>query len=1036
MRAHFRVWQTLASCSLALACQSSPKAAAAPPPSAPAPVASVAAPSPPAPEAPPERFRTGNVAPMLHDTPRRLEVVGRVSDGAFEILELALPPYDSVIDVPKDTMYPPDWMPHTPVRLTPDDGFAFIGDALDYREQVREYDAKFRRSGQPNRGPTYRQPKPPAARLWLRRLASKELPSGVLFVAAQRGEPGHRVTFHVESLPASAGANDKAGRERAKNFAAAASRFFTTRPGAFYAFASQRVRSRSVAGGSGALRADRDNGETDLRDLMGMTSGRQSVQAALEHQRPLYLAASRAKPSIPIEKVPQPSLARHPWAEMLSALRTPPREEPLARATPAEFYFVRAKSFGKFLDLLDWVSDFGQPAADLLDTHTSERGSVARYQDELGLERSGLARVFGPSIIDDVAIVGSDPYVHEGSDVTLLFRVKSSTAFEAGLAAAIAARATGHGELTQSSFDHEGVKVAVTRSADGRVRRHRASLNGLELVSNSPNALRRVLSTLKGKHPALADEPDFQYLLARERDVANDAFVYIGDSFVGAVTGPAQKIAEARRQIALAELSTPGYAALLAGWFDGRAPATQKALLDAKWLSPAELKHGGGAPIRFEPGNSASSEWGSVAYLEPLIDRPAVVKVTREESRAYETFQNYYTNYWSDRIDPIALSLRLDDSADMHTLSAELRVLPLLRREYQEWIGLVGNAHVSPYELSSGARIVAALGKDARVRDLLDGFGRDIIGSDKLRFDWLGDYVMLGVGNRNEGANAALQLVREKLERPERGRSARPDWSEETMFSIPVYGVVALRSSVAAGIALALLQQKVKESSRGLSWSDAAAYRGNDVVKVSGRHGRIAVAYYTLLPEAFAISTNEATLHEVVDQLLDHPPKTVEGGAGATQRLPGQLVFELSGEKQSALMRVLGWFAQAELLSQQDASSAEADAVLRGEPQARNAPERLRQLMRAYLGSVALTPDGRYYEAAPEGARDPVRGSAFAPAYPDVPVPGSPLERVLSGLRALRSEQSYEPEPGHTQAQPLQSLHVVLSIKTQRAEKR
>ena len=96
----------------------------------------------------------------------------------------------------------------------------------------------------------------------------------------------------------------------------------------------------------------------------------------------------------------------------------------------------------------------------------------------------------------------------------------------------------------------------------------------------------------------------------------------------------------------------------------------------------------------------------------------------------------------------------------------------------------------------------------------------------------------------------------------------------------------------------------------------------------------------------------------------------------------------------------------------------------------------LRALLRAYFGVVPLTPDGREYEASPEGARDPVRGTAFAPTFPDVPVPASPLQRVLAAVSHLKSEQSYDIEPGNTAESPRQSLHVKVAIKTRPADKR
>ena len=123
----------------------------------------------------------------------------------------------------------------------------------------------------------------------------------------------------------------------------------------------------------------------------------------------------------------------------------------------------------------------------------------------------------------------------------------------------------------------------------------------------------------------------------------------------------------------------------------------------------------------------------------------------------------------------------------------------------------------------------------------------------------------------------------------------------------------------------------------------------------------------------------------------------------------------------------------AALFRNRQSGSALAEAVLRGAPEIQTSPERVHALLRAYFGVVPLTPDGREYQYAPEGARDPVRGTDFAPTYPDFPVPGSPLQRVLASVRALRSEQSFDIEPGNSPESPRQSLHLRASVTTARA---
>ena len=125
------------------------------------------------------------------------------------------------------------------------------------------------------------------------------------------------------------------------------------------------------------------------------------------------------------------------------------------------------------------------------------------------------------------------------------------------------------------------------------VRRHRATVGGFDVVSNSLAAIKRVIDAVAGRAPRLADEPDFRYMLARDAATPADVLAFLSDRFVGEVIGPRQKVLEARRQIALAELSRPGFAALLYGWMYGRVPASADELVASGLLKRDELAHAG-----------------------------------------------------------------------------------------------------------------------------------------------------------------------------------------------------------------------------------------------------------------------------------------------------------------------------------------------------------------------------------------------------------------------------------------------------------
>ncbi|HXK18953.1 MAG TPA: hypothetical protein VNG33_14175, partial [Polyangiaceae bacterium] len=513
--------------------------------------------------------------------------------------------------------------------------------------------------------------------LWLRRPKAEAVAEvmGDAYTPAVGAQPGHHFRFRA---PAPAGG---VSPELVSLWAGATAEYLASRGGSFGMSASRRLHTRyKLSSDLSKTWSDRAS-PGELVDLMDTFAGRSAVQAAIAIHRGAVLSAGKQPRSVPLAQVKGPELSRHPWPELSKRLGAKPTEEVLAKAVPAEFYFVRAKSFSAFTEIMSFVEQLGAPAADLFDGSSSERGSRARYLAELGVETGDLSRVLGPEVVSDFALAGSDPYLHEGSDVTLIFRLKSPLLFRAALLKALATHGAAHGGTQTSSFSHEGVTVEVARSPDGRVRQHHAVVGELELVSNSDAAIKRVISTILGKSPKLADEPDFQYMLARDADVPADLLAFMGDRFVENVVGPAQKIAEARRQLALSELTAPPVAALLYGWVHGKSPTDKNELLRSGLLAATELQHQSGGRIDWAPGAAPHSSWGTPAALEPLIDLPPVTRVSAVERDSYAEFARNYQLRWSQYIDPIALRLSSTPRGDAKGLHAEFaRAAAGLRR--------------------------------------------------------------------------------------------------------------------------------------------------------------------------------------------------------------------------------------------------------------------------------------------------------------------------------------------------------------------
>ena len=112
--------------------------------------------------------------------------------------------------------------------------------------------------------------------------------------------------------------------------------------------------------------------------------------------------------------------------------------DPLASKIPFDQHAVFFPSFQAALAVADETKQHDTPVLRLAQPRAEDAGVVQRYERQLGLPMSTLARMIGPTMIKSVALTGSDPSFPLGTDVAVLLE----TAQPAALAKILAARIT------------------------------------------------------------------------------------------------------------------------------------------------------------------------------------------------------------------------------------------------------------------------------------------------------------------------------------------------------------------------------------------------------------------------------------------------------------------------------------------------------------------------------------------------------------------------------------------------------------------
>ncbi len=778
---------------------------------------------------------------------------------------------------------------------------------------------------------------------------------------------------------------------------------------------------------------------TDLAQLMHTTTAATSMQEALQHDRGLRLAFDTGPANVPIAELEPPGLTAHPFAQMLAALPDPNAgtPEPLAKATPSEFWYVRFDDIRVMLRLLDEADTWITPVAHIMEERAEVRDLSQRYQRQLGLRRTGLAKALGNTVIERVAIVGSDPYLREGSDLTFVFSLRNQAVFDTELARHMDQYRAEIPDIVESTIRHGDHTITVLRDPSGTVRQHRALVEAeqLALVSNSEAAMKAVLDAIDGKRRRLSEDEDLGYMLARDPG-EHDGFAFLGDHFIAEVVGPRQKVLAARRQEALAELLTPGFSALLYGWLEGKPPADTEALISAGLLDRSELRHADGSEISFTPGGPARSAWGSPASLVPLLDLPAPTKVSEAERIAYEGFARDYQDYWRRFIDPIAIRFDLEDGGgDSAKATIDVRVLPLIEgTDYGEVEEVVGTERIEVPAIDDGLQMVWAVGADSELRRDLDRSASALSGKADIGIGWLGTWVMVGTLDRRSLLDMLLELDKDiQLAKPASIVGVDEDLRlAQVAGKLPVYAAAHVRNPLALVGTLTAIKAALNEVAPGvIVWGEHSRYRDYPIVRVGvdpkapgelRPYAQAIALYYVQADDVFAMALDPKILEAVIDRVQGEggPKRGVEGGP--------QFVMEARVAKGKPGWTALAWALQGQANRTQSSARTAAEILLLGDPKAINA-ELLMARGLDYFGSYPVSASGRAdWELSLYGVRDPIHGSEMAPAYPELPVEESPIAALMERLTSMRATIAFDREAA--QLNPVaRSLHTQVQLQ-------
>ncbi len=623
--------------------------------------------------------------------------------------------------------------------------------------------------------------------------------------------------------------------------------------------------------------------------LYEVTTGAAAIteSLALERMRGSVVKDRAEDRTVPIARVPGIDIAEHPWQKMMAGKK--PAAEPLARLVPHDNYYIHFKNIARLLDAGDLLDQWGTTRLRAFEVHSKDYRLKERYEQQLCLKSTGLARTFGPAVIKGVAVTGNDPYIREGSDVTILFDLAAPSLFRSAVEPFIKeARAKFGKKLEEGKFAYEDVSVETYVTPLREVSLHRAFLGDVAVYSNSRAGIRRVIDAAKGKLRPLADALDFQYMrtIFRADDKDADGFVFLSDPFIRNLVGPSVRIKERRRLEALTSLQMATHGAMFTAWETGKLPINHEHLLQATGLKQEELftPDGGGAFWDHEQKVAVSGIYNTQHFATPLVELPLDF-VSPVEAKEYESFRLQYLGLWRQYFDPIGMRLAIRKNE----VRWETYILPLVKNtQYNELRRITGGGGLKFDPAVFGDKTLAQFLVHLSP-ELFDfggrGLGIGLGGIDDLMIDiglrsWLGDWLTVQLDDSAIYARLLESAIRQEL-----NPQQRHDFLSEIELAlqIPLTVGFEIRNPVVFAGLLAALRKEVNAVLPGaVEWGAMEPpYKGTSIVRVRSRPpapGPRLIAgpnadripnfalYYTMIDGAFYVSLREEPIKSLIDR--------------------------------------------------------------------------------------------------------------------------------------------------------------------------
>jgi hypothetical protein len=364
--------------------------------------------------------------------------------------------------------------------------------------------------------------------------------------------------------------------------------------------------------------------------------------------------------------------------------------EPIAMRVPEQWFYVRFGNFTNFLWLDRLQRDSGGDLARMITLRGFDPGLSERVQKQLVVKQDLLAKLLGPTVIADVALVGRDIFLREGAAVGILFQARSPLlGVSLNQYRAQVLQANADQGASQQTVTIGGREVSLLSTPDNRLRSFYLVDGPYHLVTTSRAMVEQFLQVADGAG-TLGASAQFRHARSVMPISRNDTiFVYFSPAFFQSLLSPQYQVELRRRLRAVTDLELVQLARW-AAYAEGKPNATLDELVTGGLL-PAGFgdRPDGSHPVSI--GDSLlDSLRGRRGSFIPVPD-VELRGVTRDEAQRLADQARYFAANWP-QMDPLMIGIQryaLDDRGRERIL-VDAHVSPFAEQKYGWVSSLLG----------------------------------------------------------------------------------------------------------------------------------------------------------------------------------------------------------------------------------------------------------------------------------------------------------------------------------------------------------